>query len=229
MHTTLAPLLFAFAAGSAVAADLTDTEKRWLTAAAPVLNYARQLPLPIDIIVQPKAGPDDVPLALGFAAGRCKLVLSMRGNPAAEAVLAGVAPERQAILIEAMTAHELGHCWRYAQGVWHALPGGFTEAAGSVPATPALRALSEELRQTRREEGYADLVALAWMQQRHPGRYEEVYQWLEGLRRQPGHEQASHATEAWLRLAESGRAFAGQGTAFEQAYTLWQRGLGEEE
>src|SRR5690349_9533527 len=94
-------VLAAFCAASqaASAAELTSLEKRWLTAAFPVLDYAKRQQLPIDIVVQPQAGPDDVPLAMGFADGRCKLVMSMRGNPDAEKQLAGVAPAEQGELI----------------------------------------------------------------------------------------------------------------------------------
>ena len=64
----------------AAAAELTPMETRWLQAAAPVLAYSQQLNLPIDIVVQPQARPNDVPMAMGFEGNRCKLVLSMRGN-----------------------------------------------------------------------------------------------------------------------------------------------------
>jgi hypothetical protein len=76
------PLLLA--ATTVSAANLTEQETIWLRAASPVLSYAQQLKLPIDIIVQPQAGENDVPLAMGFDKDRCKLVLSLRGNPNAE-------------------------------------------------------------------------------------------------------------------------------------------------
>jgi len=84
------PLLL-LTSGLASAADLTEMEIRWLKAGAAVLSYAKQdLKLPIDITVQPQARPNDVPLALGYDNGRCKLVLSMRGNDNAEDILANV-------------------------------------------------------------------------------------------------------------------------------------------
>jgi hypothetical protein len=156
------------AASSANAADLTALEQRWIASAYPVLEYARSVQLPIDIVVQPQAGPNDVPLAMGFAEGRCKLVVSLRGNPDAEKQLAGVAPEAQGELIEAMAAHEIAHCWRYAQGAWHALPAGFVEVGEETAADPSLLAESKAMREMRREEGYADLVALAWTRRSHP-------------------------------------------------------------
>lgn len=218
------PLLFSIAAAEAGAAQLTDVETRWLTASAPVLAYAKQLGLPVDVVVQPQAGPNDVPLAMGFADGRCKLVLSMRGNPQAETVLADVPPQQQALLIEAMAAHEMGHCWRIAQGAWHALPAGFVEPPEDG-TTPELRKLARELRDTRREEGFSDLLALAWTQRQHPSQYALVHSWLLRLRSAQPTEYGSHDTRAWLRLAAEGSAFPVASTPFEQARALWSKGL----
>ncbi len=129
-----------------------------------MLEYSKSIALPVDIIVQPKAPAGAVPLAMGFDKGRCKLVLSMRGNPGAEKVLANVPADKQALLIEAMAAHELAHCWRYAQGEWHLLPAGFVETGHETSHDPELLAAAKAMRDTRREEGFADLVALAWIQ-----------------------------------------------------------------
>jgi ADP-ribose pyrophosphatase YjhB (NUDIX family) len=210
---------------AAAAAGLTAQETRWLTAAAPVLAYSRQLKLPVDIIVQPQARPGAVPLAMGFDGGRCKLVLSLRGNPGAESVLAGVPQAAQAELIEAMAAHELGHCWRYAQGVWHALPAGFAEEGEETADDPKLLAASKEMRETRREEGYADLVALAWTRHRHPADYARVYAWLETVRGNQPVARSGHDTRAWVQLARDGKRFGAAASPFEDAAPLWREGL----
>ncbi|MDN2708579.1 hypothetical protein O0880_03990 [Janthinobacterium sp. SUN118] len=204
-------------------ANLTALETRWLQAGQPVIAFARAQGLPLDIIVQPQEAPGAVPLALGFEAGRCKLVLSLRGNAQAEAVLRGVPPARQGAMVEAMTAHEIGHCRRYAQGDWHALPRGFVEPPSMQRGK--LKRLAQELRDTRREEGYADLVALAWMHGRHPEHYQEVLAWMRGVRASGGGVGGSHATQAWLALAENGAEFDGAASPFEQAQVLWQMGL----
>lgn len=218
------PVLLSFLTASAGAAQLTDTEMRWLQAGAPVLAYAKQeLKLPIDIIVQPQAGPDDVPLAMGFVDGRCKLVFSMRGNPQAEQVLAGVPAAQHKVLIEAMTAHEVGHCWRQAQGSWHAVPAGFVEAPREQPASPELQALSKQMRDTRREEAFSDLVALAWTQRANAAHYGQVHAWLMQVRQPVAH--GSHNTRAWLQLAGSGAVFDSEHNPFEQARQLWAQGL----
>jgi hypothetical protein len=222
------PLLLSFVALSANAAQLTEIETRWLKAGAPVLAYAKQeLKLPIDIVVQPQAGPNDVPLAMGFVDGRCKLVFSMRGNAQAEQVLDGVPAAQQKVLIEAMTAHEVGHCWRQAQGSWHALPSGFVESPQEQSGTPELQALSKQMRDTRREEAFSDLVALAWTQRANPAQYAQVHAWLMQVRQPVAH--GSHNTRAWLQLATTGAVFDSEHNPFEQARVLWGQGLLKDE
>jgi hypothetical protein len=207
------------------AADLTPLEQRWLDASMPVLAYARNVGLPIDVVVQPQAGPGDVPMAMGFGGGRCKLVLSLRGNPDGERQLDGIAPARQTELIEAMAAHEIAHCWRYARGAWHALPAGFVEVNNKTAADPALLAASKAMRQTRREESYADLVALAWTRRTHPAEYERVYAWLGTVRQDQPVARNGHDTRAWLRLARDGGRFGLATRPFDDALPLWRTGL----
>ena len=203
----------------AVAAPaLSALETRWLKAGAPVIAYARAQGLPLDIVVQPQDASGAVPLALGFEGGRCKLVLSMRGNAQADAVLQGVPAARHSLMIEAMTAHEIGHCQRYASGDWHALPMGFVERAGKPQA--------QQILETRREEGYADLVALAWMHARHGELYQEVLAWMGAVRGAEGGAGGSHDTRAWLALAGDGAVFEeATSSPFEQAGLLWRQGL----
>ena len=204
-------------------ASLTELESRWLQAGKPVIDFARGQGLPIDIIVQPQDAPGAVPLALGFESGRCKLVLSLRGNAQAESVMQGMPAARQGAMIEAMTAHEIGHCQRYAQGDWHALPRGFVERSHAPRGQ--LQQQAQELRETRREEGYADLVALAWMHGRHPQQYRAVLAWMRKVRASGEGEGGSHATQAWLALAEKEGAFDEPASPFEQAQVLWRMGL----
>lgn len=224
--------LFGLPVAPSQAAALTPLEARWIEAGAPVIAHARALNLPLDVVVQPQAGPDDVPLAMGFAAGRCKLVLSMRGNPAAEAILDGLPEQARPLVIEAMTMHELAHCWRYAQGVWHALPAGFVEAGEEQAASASLLELARLQRQTRREEGYADLAALAWMQANHPAHYGQVHAWLARVRSDQPVPHSAHDTRAWVGLAANPAVFAqadpmpGRSVfVFDQVQALWQQGL----
>ena len=97
--------IFAFSAlllaahGAPAAADLTDTERRWLAGATPPVAWALKQGMPIDIVVLPQAEAGAAPIAMGYDEGRCKLVFAMRGNPAAESTLAAIpAPLLQATL-----------------------------------------------------------------------------------------------------------------------------------
>ena len=216
---------FVLLTGSTVqAAELTALENRWLQAAAPVLVYSRNLTLPIDVIVQPQARAGDVPLAMGYAGGRCKLVLSLRGNPQAEAVFAGIPEAGQGELIEAMAAHEIAHCWRHAKGAWNALPAGFVEVVEETASDGSLLAISRALRESRREEAYADLAALAWTRHRHPQAYGRVHAWLAGVRagQTP---RGGHDTRTWVAVARDGSRFGSADAPFEDAAPLWKEGL----
>jgi hypothetical protein len=221
--TIAVPCLLAVQAWAGPA--LTETETRWLNAGWPVVAYAKAQQLPVDIIVQPDAKPGVAPLAMAFIANRCKLVLSMRGNPEAESTLEGVTPELVPVVIEAMTAHEMGHCWRYVQGAWHTLPAGFVET-GDVPQLD--QSLSEKwkvMRETRREEGFADLVGLAWTLQRHPHLYAQVHSWMANVRDDQPVPGSHHDTRAWVRLAQEPAVFGQAANPFEQVWALWQKGL----
>jgi hypothetical protein len=206
------------------AAALTATEARWLTGLWPVVGFARAAALPLDIVVQPQPAPEAAPLSLGFVDGRCKLVLSMRGNPEAEATLQRIAPELLDGALELMAAHELGHCRRYLDGAWHGLPAGFVV---HEPANlrPEIRTAYLDMRSTRREEAYGDLTGLSWTLRQRPQQYAALHRWLlaERLReRQPG---SHHDTLTWLQLAADPSALAARGSIFETAAALWENGL----
>ena len=209
------------------ASDLTATEMRWLRGAWPVIAFVRNENLPLDIVVQPQANPGAAPLALAFVDGRCKLVLSMRGNAEAEATLERIAPALLDATLELMAAHELGHCRRYLDGAWHGLPAGFT---ATVPQALSLevRSAYANMKAARREEGFGDLVGLAWVQQQHPRQYAGVHAWLESERSRDLQPGSHHDTLAWVRLARDGSMLAGP-SIFAAAARLWVAGLAAEE
>lgn len=216
----LSPLL------AAAAPALTEVETRWLQAATPVLAYAQSQGLPLDVIVQPQPRPGDVPLAMAYLDGRCKLVLSMRGRAEGddpEALLHGLPPALLGIVIEAMTAHELAHCWRHAQGAWQRLPAGFLEG-GATPAD-APTSPTQDMRRVRREEGFADLVGLAWTADRHPAQYAAVHAWFTRIRSEQPVPGAHHDTRDWLRRVEDAAVLGAGSTPFEAAWAAWLSGL----
>ena len=209
-----------FPAFACAGAALTAMETRWLKAAGPVLAYSQRIKLPIDIIVQPVTRSSDVPMAMGFLNGRCKLVLSMRGNPDAEKVLDKVPQAERGVLMEAMAAHEVAHCWRYAGGAWHALPAGFQDQRAQASKAPL-----NQLIQNQREEGFADLVALAWTRRHHPAQYQRVYAWLATLRSEHAAPGGTHDTRAWVTLARDANVFKNAATPFDEASATWMLGL----
>lgn len=217
-------------AGAARAADLTATEKRWLHGAWPVVAHAQQARMPLDIVVQPQPSPGAAPLAMAFVGGRCKLVLSMRGNPEAEETLERIDAALLDAALELMAAHELGHCQRHLDGAWHGLPSGFV-AARADSISPDLRPTFLAMKATRREEAYADLVGLAWIQQHRPDAYARLYAWLHAERSRDLQPGSHHDTLAWLALARDGVGDAGDAdvSIFKAAWPLWAAGLAIEQ
>ncbi len=211
------------AASGVCAADLSATETRWLQGMWPVLAHARASKLALDVVVQPQPSAGAAPLAMAFVDGRCKLVLSMRENPEAQATLDRIEPELLDAALELMAAHELGHCRRYLDGRWYALPAGFT---AGVPETvgPELREAWQDMQAARREEGYGDLVGLAWTQRHHPQLYARLHAWLLAERLREHVPLSPHDTLAWVRRAADGVA-AGEASVFSAAASVWQAGL----
>jgi hypothetical protein len=212
---------------SAAAADLTATEARWLKGVGPVIVFARQAKLPLDVVVQPQPMPDAAPLAMAFVDGRCKLVFNMRGNPQAPATLERVEPDLLDATLELMAAHELGHCQRYVDGAWYTVPAGF-QAGVPEALSPDLKAAYADMKAARREEGFADLVGLAWTQRRHPQHYARLHAWLATERSRDLIQGSHHDTLAWVRLAENGAALAGA-SIFAAPADLWAVGLAGED
>ncbi|MBZ8142351.1 hypothetical protein CLD22_20920 [Rubrivivax gelatinosus] len=193
------------AAASAGAAPLTPTEALWLQGSAPVLAAAEARGLPLDIVVQPQPAGGLAPLALGFVDGRCKFVLSMRANPEAEATLERLPAGHENAAFELMAAHEIAHCERHVQGAWH----------GPVAASADAGDDAE-----RREEAWADLAGLAWIQARRPAEYAALHAWLVAERRRDRLPGGTHDTLDWVDAAAGGLDAAAPAAA---AAALWAR------
>jgi hypothetical protein len=201
--------------------NLHPIEVKWIAAAEPVLDYAAAEGVPIDIIVQPTSTAADVPVAMGVKNGRCTLILSLRDKADAESILQSASPERHALLIETMVAHEMAHCWRYLQGTWHTLPAGFESLADDAHGTSSQQ---HEMRVTQREEGYADLVALAWVRKKYPHDYVAVHAWLTQVRHDQPTLGGYHDTHVWLQLAADPKTFPTRSSLFEQVQDMWAAG-----
>jgi hypothetical protein len=126
-----------------------------------------------------------------------------------------------------MAAHELGHCRRYLDGAWNGVPAGFN-AAVPDELSPDLRTAYVAMKAARREEGYGDLVGLAWTQQQHPQQYTRLHTWLVTERSRDLLPGSHHDTQAWVLLAQDGGTLAGT-SIFAAAARLWAAGLAVEE
>ncbi len=215
------------ASSSGLTADLSSIETRWLKGLWPVIAYAKASDLALDIVVQPQPAPHAAPLALAFIDGRCKLVLSMRGNPRALATLERIEPELLDATLELMAAHELGHCRRYLDGAWHGGPARFV-ANTPKALGPDLSAAYVGMKAARREEGYADLVGLAWTQRHHPQHYARLHAWLLAERSRDLIPGSHHDTLAWVSLAGQSAALD-HPSMFAGAGALWATGLATED
>jgi hypothetical protein len=223
--STILCLLSVFLPCRAGAAELTALETRWLRGVWPVVSHAREvLALPLDIVVQPQDAPGAAPLALGFADGRCKLVLSMRGNSEGQRQLDAIEPALLDAALELMAAHELGHCRRYLDGAWFSLPAGFVAARVPEHLSPELQRAWLDMRSTRREEAYGDLVGLAWARERHPSLYARLHAWLVDTRSAELLPGSHHDTLDWLALVRDPAALEGR-ALFDAAAQVWRRGL----
>lgn len=228
LRRLVTPLTLCCAALSAgvQAADLTPLEARWLQGMAPVVTHARQaLALPLDVVVQPQAAPGTAPLALGFVDGRCKLVLSMRGNPDGQRQLDTLPPALLDAALELIAAHEMGHCRRYLDGAWFRLPAGFSAAQAPDSLAADLRQAWQDMRAARCEEAFGDLVGLAWTRERHPAMYARLHAWLVKERSADVIPGSHHDTLGWLALARDPAVF-GDAAVFDAAERVWRRGLG---
>lgn len=191
---------------------LTDVERRWIDAGRPVLAEAGRLRLPLDVVVQPQPNAGEPVIAMAFEGGRCRLVLTLRGPGGTPLPADEVDPTPAPAVVEAMFAHELGHCWRRLRDGDAAPAAPFASPPGAAPAA------------ARREEGFADLVALAWAHRRDPAGYPALHAWL-AARRAAVPDGDEHDTRAWLERARDPRAFGAGGSIFEQAERLWSAPL----
>ena len=209
-------------------AALTTTELTWLAAAAPALAFSRAQQLPLSVMVQTQTTAGQSPMGLAVIGDHCVLALAVRGKPEAQARLDRIAPGWRNPAIEAIAAHELGHCWRHLQHTGGTLLSGLIDSNGFSQASDGAADLLKNMWRTRPDNGVADRVGLAWTLQRQPSRYGEVHAWQAGLRADQAVDTGPHDTRVWVRLAEDKAAFKPAGSLFEQAESLWQAGLLED-
>jgi hypothetical protein len=204
---------------------LTDAEARWLSAAAPVVMYAREQLLPLDIVVQPQAQSSYAPISMAFLNGRCQLVLSLRSNFAADAPLEQVSADAFTAVAQAVTAHEVAHCWRFTHGATSTNQAAFLNRKTLHTDHDSMSPNVEQVRKSRSEEGFADLFGLAWTQMKHPQHYAKVHAWFTQQRGNKHSAGSEHDTSTWIKLAQNPAVFNSSSAPFEQILGPWTQGL----
>jgi hypothetical protein len=103
------------------------------------------------------------------------------------------------------------------------VPAGFSHKAPEG-LSAELRAAWEGMTAARREEGYGDLVGLAWTAEKHPRHYARLHAWLVAERERDLVPGSHHDTLAWVRLAANPAVWAGP-SLFAAPDRLWRAGL----
>jgi hypothetical protein len=206
-------------------ATLTPTESKWLSAAAPVVVYAREQLLPVDIIIAPQGMQGHSPVAMAFLNGRCKLVMSLRSQGTAEDTLERIPDKLFNAVAQAITAHEVAHCWRVSRNETSQSQAGFFDFQSTKINTNNFAKNMQSMDMSRNEEGFADLFGLAWTQMRNPTQYAQVHEWFTQQRSHRHVVGGEHDTSIWIELAKNPAIFNVQAAPFEQVLAPWSQGL----
>jgi hypothetical protein len=204
---------------------LTPMESRWLSAAAPVVIFAREQLLPVDIIIAPQGLQGHSPVAMAFLNGRCKLVLSLRAQATAQDTLERIPENLFNAVAQAITAHEVAHCWRVSHGDTQQTQASFFDRQSTQIDLSSFAKNMQSIDMSRNEEGFADLFGLAWTQMKNPAQYAQVHDWFTQQRSHRHVAGGEHDTSTWIKLASNPGIFNAQATPFEQVLAPWNQGL----
>jgi hypothetical protein len=130
---------------------------------------ARPLGIAFETLVADDAQEGNSPMAMGFDAGTCTLVVRIRNNPLYKALVMAQDGHSKALKLRAILAHEMGHCFR------HYFRQGDMEPAQPVSARARMRA-------RRESEVQADRFALAWTAIYRSEDYDGVLEYLQKMR-----------------------------------------------
>jgi hypothetical protein len=122
------------------------------------------------------------PVATGEMPGvDCVVYIAEGDNPRLALILA-LAPTSGSVsaFVEAIAAHELGHCLRIRSK--HLTTKVWALVSASSVGSDSRKALELQI---SREEAYADAYALVYVQDAHPAVYSEVFKAFHGLRHEP--------------------------------------------
>ncbi len=206
-------LVLCLASPSSRAGDAPDS---WVEAAREVLQdpFFQTLPVSVRMLKSPESSS---PASMRLTDdSRCELLLQHRPNPKeAQVVLSQASPSLRPLLLRAVIVHELAHCWRYQDR---------PETLESLFQLSHLARVDERLapeveRLRQQEETFADMVALSWVEHRHPGRLQPMLTAFFGLRTDPRLSRGAHDTLAALERVRRHGMVYGE-TPFHAADTM---------
>lgn len=173
----------------------------WYQVATDMLQRPEFAYLPLELKLIQGVPLGGSPVEMRLQTDRCTLQLRTRRNPVAEVLLAQAAPQDRTLWMQAVIVHEIAHCWRSREDDF-ALErlAALTSSASTADATQSARIR----RALQIEESFADVAALAWIQQAAPERLENLLAVFERLRNHPSLSSGAHDTRAALARVRRG-------------------------
>lgn len=153
----------------------------WATLAAELLQRPEFEALPLELRLESAGSTGGSPIEVALQPGLCVLHLRTQGHPATARLLALAAPDDRTLWMQAILVHEIAHCWR-AQEDPPAMER--LAALAALAGTPEARtqAIRQARHQRQREEAFADVAALAWVQRVAPARFARLLDGFQRLR-----------------------------------------------
>ena len=156
-------------AAHAGAPEPNADERQVLEEFSAMAALARPLGIVFETVVVDDAQEGNSPMAMGFDAGTCTLVVRIRNNPLYKVLVMAHDGHSKELKLRAILAHEMGHCFRH-----------YFRTGEADVAQPS----SERARNRARHESevQADRFALAWTSIYRSQDYDGVLEYLQKMR-----------------------------------------------
>jgi len=165
------------------ALELTADERQVVGEFSAMAAVARPLGIAFRTLVADDVQDGATPMAMGYDAGTCTLVVQIRNNSLYRTLVLAHDGHPKELKLRAILAHEMGHCFRRYFG---------------TPATDAWQAPGERARARARHESevQADRFALAWTAIYNPSEYDDVLAYLQTMRSTLWADKSGHYARA---------------------------------
>ncbi|MBP8270303.1 MAG: hypothetical protein KAX42_00375 [Sphaerotilus sp.] len=150
----------------------------WEQVAAELLQRPEFKALPLQIRTTRVQSLGGSPIEVELQTGLCMLHLRTRGHPATTQLLALAPRQDHTLWMQAILVHEIAHCWRWQEDA----PALQKLAALTSHPQADPRTVRQAVRQHQREEAFADVAALAWVQRVAPEHFQSLLDTFQRLR-----------------------------------------------